>query len=112
MGDEECKKLLGPNSTEASAILATLTDCEENIEEKCGLPLTRNRTKSHVIETCSSASTKFIEEFDACTTKQMTKAERCKCVDGISAKYIEIITGCDISRQKLAALKLKNKCKS
>ena len=23
------------------AILATLTDCEENIEEKCGLPLTR-----------------------------------------------------------------------
>ena len=31
-------------------------------------------------------------EFDACTTKQMTKAEGCKCVDGISAKYIEIIT--------------------
>ena len=76
-------------------------------------------------------------EFDACTTKQMTKAEGCKCVDGISAKYIEIITviiifeqnlqkshracknasftvlqGCDISRQKLAALKLKNKCKN
>ena len=34
----------------------------------------------------------FSSEFDACTTKQMSKAEGCKCVDGISAKYIEIIT--------------------
>ena len=88
----------------------------------------RNRTHSHEIETCSSASVKFISgvnkgldlsyllaikkvilmsiwsiatcrlstykppsEFDSCTTKDKTKAEGCKCVDSISAKYIEII---------------------
>ena len=30
-------------------------------------------------------------EFDSCTTKDKTKAEGCKCVDSISAKYSEII---------------------
>ena len=34
---------------ELSAVLATLTNCEENIEEKCGLPLTRKITNNLIM---------------------------------------------------------------
>ena len=126
---------------ELSAVLATLTNCEENIEEKCGLPLTRKITNNLILRhgnlfpgigpiatklrraarlqlnsyqvgfdlsyvlamknvilmstwslpTCRLSSYNPPSEFDSCTTKDKTKAEGCKCVDSISAKYIEII---------------------
>ena len=86
-----------------AAILATLTDCEENIEEQCGLPLTRkgiiflefakcsgsifrNRTKSDVIETCSSASAKFISGLYQSTSTAKYEADN----TNLNMKHLQI----------------------